>query len=351
MKKLGKVLLVPVILVVIGGSTFASTYINQEIINDDLIRQYEVTEEQEKTFIDSIEKEFEINGEKYNFINYQTEGGNIQEEKQISTTKTITSKTNNIEKLVKELGDNIKYSENEYTGIYILDTESIGIKTINNGYYEKLIEENRSYSNLEKNDLDFISKTIEKDELILDLLNIEWQVQSTKKVGEYEVPDLYTANCYYATKIKVDYLNTYTVTANYNGIARKVIEKPITITVNYKKQEVPMQEKKEDNNIGIVASAGGAIIVFVLFLLLGNVTVYNMKDGRWKKVGKVRIRKSIVRLDRFELMESTNRYKLEFSKELTRKMQGKMITVKKGKNTLKHIVNTNNEKYIFETRI
>ena len=348
MKKLGKVLLVPVILVVIGGSTFASTYINQEIINDDLIRQYEVTKEQEKTFIDSIEKEIEINGEKYNFINYQTEGGNIQEEKQISTTKTIRSKTNNIEKLVKELGDNIEYSENGYTGKYILDTESIGIKTINNGYYEKLIEENKRYSNLEKNDLDFISKTIEKDGLTLDLLNTEWQVQSNKKVGEYEVPDLYTANCYYATKIKVDYPNTYIVTANYNGIAKKLIEKPITITVNYKKQEKPIQE---NNNTGIFVGAGSAIIIFILFLLVGNVTVYNMKDGQWKKVGKIRIKKSTIKLDRFELMESTNRYKLEFSKDLTRKMQGKMITVKKGKNSLKHIVSTENDKYVFETRI
>ena len=48
---------------------------------------------------------------------------------------------------------------------------------------------------------------------------------------------------------------------------------------------------------------------------------------------------------KFSLFETTNRYKLEFSKGLTNKMQGKMITIAKGNTKIKMLVNTDDEKY------
>lgn len=55
----------------------------------------------------------------------------------------------------------------------------------------------------------------------MDLLDVEWQVESTKMIGEYEVANTYTAKCYYTTKQRVDYPNTYTVTAEYLGNPKK----------------------------------------------------------------------------------------------------------------------------------
>lgn len=102
----------------------------------------------------------------------------------------------------------------------------------------------------------------------------------------------------------------------------------------------------------VVGGTTGIILVIVFFLTR-NVTVYNYKDGEYKKVGKVRATKAgKIRLDRFSLFETTNKYKLELSKNLTKKLKGKMITVNKNGTTIKMLVNGNEkEKYIVEVRI
>ena len=215
-----------------------------------------------------------------------------------------------------------------------------------------MIEETINYTNLEKNDLDFIPKQTIKNGLTLDLLNVEWEVESTKMIGEYEVANIYTAKCYYATKQRVDYPNTYTVTAEYFGTATKTEEHPITYVVKYEKEEPKVEEKQENNVLPVVGGTTGIILVIVFFLAR-NVTVYNYKDGKYKKVGKVRATKAgKIKLDRFSLFETTNKYKLELSKNLTKKLKRKMITVSKNGTTIKMLVNGNEkEKYIVEVRI
>ena len=71
-----------------------------------------------------------------------------------------------------------------------------------------------------------IDKQTVKDGLTLDLLNIEWEIETTKMIVEYEVADLYTAKCYYAGKQRVDYPNTYSITAEYTGTATKELFNP-----------------------------------------------------------------------------------------------------------------------------
>jgi len=69
--------------------------------------------------------------------------------------------------------------------------------------------------------------------LELKLLNIDWKVESTKKIGEKEVPDKYTAICYYAEKQRINYPNTYTVTGYYSGTANKEYSDSKTYIVKY----------------------------------------------------------------------------------------------------------------------
>ena len=187
----------------------------------------------------------------------------------------------------------------------------------------------------------------------MDLLNVEWEVESTKMIGEYEVANTYTAKCYYVTKQRVDYPNTYTVTAEYFGTATKTEEHPITYVVKYEKEEPEVVEEKQENNVLPVIGGTTGIILVIVFFLTRNVTVYNYKDGEYKKVGKVRATKAgKIKLDRFSLFETTNKYKLELSKNLTKKLKGKMITVSKNGTTIKMLVNGNEkEKYIVEVRI
>ena len=321
-------------------------------------RTYLVQEDEQNTFIDNLEKDIEVFGDKYTFDSYITEGGTTTNTIDITTTKKITSKTNNLESIINQLGTTISYEQDGYIGEYLLNTQNIQIKTNNNGFREDLIEETINYTNLEKNDLDFIPKQTVKDGLTLDLLNVEWEVETTKMIGEYEVANLYTAKCYYAGKQRIDYPNTYSVTAEYSGKATKTIESPYIYTVKYNKIEeeksdpVPETVEEKENNLLPVASGTTGIILVILFFFTRNVTVYNYKDGKYIKIGKTRINKSnTINLTRFLLFETTNKYKLEFSRRLTDKMQGKMITVIKDKTKIKMLVNTNDEKYIVETRM
>ena len=104
----------------------------------------------------------------------------------------------------------------------------------------------------------------------------------------------------------------------------------------------------------VAVLGGGYTVTRMDFIGTGKVgIVYNYKDGEYKKVGKVRATKAgKIRLDRFSLFETTNKYKLELSKNLTKKLKGKMITVNKNGTTIKMLVNGNEkEKYIVEVRI
>ncbi len=334
---------------------FAITMEKTEITEDELncYKTYQVMESEKDTFLEMLSKEIEVDGSKYKYVDYTAEGGNISETIDINTTKTILSKTNDKDKIIEQLENTIKYEKDGYIGEYILNSDTLRIKTNYNGFREDLIEEKINYNNLERNDLDFIPKQTVKNGLTLDLLNVEWQVESTKMIGEYEVANTYTAKCYYATKQRVDYPNTYTVTAEYLGTATKTEENPITYVIKYEKEQPEqVEEKKENNVLPVVGGTTGIILVIVLFLTR-NITVYNYKDGKYKKVGKVRAtRDGRIKLDRFSLFETTNKYKLKLSKNLTKKLKGKMITVSKNGTTIKMLVNSNEkERYIIEVRI
>lgn len=335
---------------------FAVTDPNIILSNDGsfLTKTYQVLEKDSINFIDNLEKELEVDGVKYNFTNYTSEGGNTTDTIQINTSKTITSKTNNIQSIIEQLGEVINYNEDGYVGEYVLDTQNINVKTNYNGFREDLIEKTINYTNLERNDLDFIPKQTIKNGFTLDLLNVEWKVENTQMIGNYEVANTYTAKCYYAGKQRINYPNTYTVTANYSGTATKTTENPITYNVKYKKVELPIQEVEEEkqNNIIPITTGTTGIILIICFFLTRNITVYNFKDGVYKKVGKTRLKtNNTVSLNRFIILESTNKYKLEFSKALTNKIKGKMITIKKNNSNIKMLVNSDNEKYNVEFRL
>lgn len=340
------------------SNCFAVTLDKTNVTDDksNCYRTYLVQENEQNSFIENIEKNIEVFGYKYTFDSYTIEGGTTTDTIDISTTKKITSRTNNLDNIINQLGTTISYEQDGYVGECLLNTQNIQIKTNYNGFRENLIEETINYTSLSRNDLDFIPKQTVKDGLTLDLLNIEWEVETTKMIGEYEVADLYTAKCYYAGKQRIDYPNTYSITAEYTGTATKEISNPYKYTLKYNKLEEKIPEpevvEEKDNNFLPVAGGTTGIILVILFFFTRNVTVYNYRDGEYIKVGKTRInRKNTINLTRFSLFETTNKYKIEFSKVLTNKMQGEMITITKGNNKIKMLVNTNDEKYSIETRI
>lgn len=323
--------------------------------NDDkseCIKTYQVMESEQESFLEQLESEFEIDGVRYKYIDYDAEGGNTNTTIDINTAKTIVTKTNNKDKIIEELGGTLNYSKDGFEGEYVLDINSIIIKRNYNGYYEKIIDKTVNYNNLDKNDLSYIPKQIKSNNLTLDLLKVEWEVETNKNIGEYEVANTYTAKCYYATKQKVDYPYTYTIKAEYFGTATKVEENPIVFKVKYEAEIEEIPETKM-NIIPILGGTSGVVLV-IIFFITKNITVYNLtEEGTWRKVGKTRLKRNeTVKLNRFALFERTNKYKLVFSRNLSNRIKGKLITVLKYDNKVQKLATIDNgTQFIYEVRI
>ena len=326
---------------------FAYTEESSITNENNLIKTYTVNKDEEQDFLSQIQKEYSDEEYNYKLEKQDKSGGDYTESKDIITTKTITLKTNNTQKILKEFPETIKYSENDFNGEYVIDTDSLKVVTNYNGYTEYLVEDNKEYPNLSRNDLDFIPKEILKNGIKLDLLKVDWELQSTKMVGDYEVADKYIAKCYYAGKIRKDNPYTYTVTATYKGIATKTIENPYQYTLTYSFEKIP------NNNLIYLIGGSSIGIIAIFFIVRKNAKVYNLNNGEYKFVGRIYIRKDKIKLSRFAPFEKTNKYKIIIADRKVKKLENKMITIVKGKNTVSKLVNSNNniKPYTIEVRI
>jgi len=338
LKRTGMVLLSTILLTT--ANCFATT--NEEIFVKDNIeyikRTYIVSQEQENDFLLNLEKEFKIDKKTYQLESSTKTGGDIIETIDINTTKTIKSDSNKTSKIIEKLQEKIKYDKNDFIGTYKLDINSINIKTQYNGYKEYLIEDTKTYSNLDTNDLNNIPKQIMKDGMILDLITTNWEVTETRQLQDNSIPSKYKATCYYATKKRVDNPLTYIVTAEYNGTADKVIENDFTYEIIYKHISTDINYIPT-----IVVLSSTTLIVVILFIRRKkNVIIYNFQNKVWKEIGKQRISKPIVKLDRYNYKVKSNRYKIELDEEFINKHNGKMIKIKRQKRTIDKFLNKSN---------
>lgn len=348
-----------VVLLNIANQCFASTNDNTRLYSKNgenyIDKIYSVEQNEENQFIENIENEIQIDGNKYIYTNKNIENTDTIDKKDIETTKKITLKTNNRQKIIDELGKTMEYNENGYIGTYTLDIDTIKIEPHNNGYYDKLIDTTIEYKDLEKNDLDYIPKQVTYKGKKLDLLKTKWEETENKPIGNATIGTKYKAICYYATKERVYNPTTYTITADYKGIAEKKVEKPLKITLSYIQQKNDETKIVEEKNINPIPILGGtsSLIVFLggLMLFMKNVKIYNYQNGKWRYIGKTLLLKGKIRLDRFTNKEVTNKYRIELTKSQSRKYNNKTITISKGKNSCKQIIHSNNESVDFEVRL
>ena len=321
---------------------FATNIMNEEFITKDNIeyikRSYSVPMDQEDDFLVNLENEFKIENKTYQIQDKNRTGGDIVETIDINTSKTITLDSNSTEYILNQLPQEMDYNENGYVGKYVLDTNSINVESKYNGYKEVLVKDTKIYTDLDKNDLDNIPKQIKKDGLILDLLTTNWEVTETKQLQDNTIPSKYKATCYYATKKKVNNPITYIVTANYTGTAKKVIENDYTYEITYK------CIGKDKNILPILAITGGSIIfiIVILFARKKNVIIYNFQNKEWKEVGKQRISKPMINLNRYNYKSVSNRYKINLDEKIVEKYNGKMINIKRNKKTIGKFINKAN---------
>ena len=262
-KRIFSILLIAILLTTVN--CFAVNITTENIVSKNgttyLYKTYEVQEKEETKFISNLENQITIDEKNYVIDSINKLGGNITDTIDIQTTQEITTKNNILEDILSELPQTIDYKEDGYIGQYEIDINSIETTTQYNGTREYLVEDTKQYFDLNKNDLSFIPKQVIKDGITLDLLKIDWYEQTTKLVGENIVPDKYRAECYYASKKRVDNPYTYFSTVTYIGTATKIVEKPFIYELEYKC--ITLSEENKSNYIPYIVGGTGTIFTAV----------------------------------------------------------------------------------------
>jgi uncharacterized membrane protein (Fun14 family) len=135
----------------------------------------------------------------------------------------------------------------------------------------------------------------------------------------------------------------YYTTAYYIGSLSKIVEKPYIYKVRYK--EIYSIEFMPLMGIGFI------LIIIVIYILRKNVKIYNLQYGKWVLIGKMRIKKTYISLDKIKHKNITSKYKIELSKSIVKKLYNKLITIKKENKSTEKLVDKINEKFTFEINI
>ena len=117
-----------------------------------------------------------------------------------------------------------------------------------------------------------------------------------------------------------------------------MIENDFTYEITYK------QISTDKNYIPtIILLSGTTLIVVVIFITKKkNVTIYNFQNKEWKEIGKQRITKPFIKLDRYNYKVKSNRYKIIIDEKFIDKHNGKMIKIKRQKRTIDKLLNKSN---------
>lgn len=328
MKKVFTTLILSLIL---SQNIYASEVSNIIKENNNLKYEYKVNKEEKDEFIELIEKEINYEEKDYKLLDYKVKEQDYIDTIAISDIKEITTNSNSINEILDILPKTINYEKDGYIGTNNLDYESIEVIPVYNGYYEEYIEETKQYFDLTRNDMDFIPKEIEKDNHTFYLINVDWYEQTTKNTGEFEIVDLYRGEALYRGVNRIYNPYTYRVIAEYNGVAKKNIEKPYIIEITY---EEIIPEIKSTVNIVLpitVTTASSVFIVLLIFYFSNKVKVYC--DGKY--IGRYKIKENILDITNSGNKSNSNNYLLKFNKKLYKIYKGKTIKVVKG-NLSKH---------------
>ena len=193
------------------------------------------------------------------------------EKKTVSQTVTMESETDDLDDILSLLGATMDYREDGFTGTLTLDKSSIRTKESGSSSYAYQMKETREFNNLDRNDLAYIPKTVEKNGVTLSLADVNW-IPMASGADNSEVPSLYKAEATYTGTAYGSKADGYTVTAEYTGEVSRAAEGQVIYRIVY--EEIPLMEKSAGFSfpwktvglvmLGIVILAGIGTGIFFL---------------------------------------------------------------------------------------
>ena len=320
MSKLKNISVISAILILsLGTICFAKNDNLKQITNQDIISVQEVS-----NYKNSIKQEITSDGIDYKLINVDQIENKKQLEKQKEIQEELIVLSNNKDAVLNQFEKSKKISEDGYEGILNIQTDSLDIK-VNESYQEEYkVYIQKTYENVTSNELNDIPKEIEMGGTTYYLINPVWNVISTEKVGNHDVPLTYTGIMYYeGVKVRTVVKN-YKATIKYEGMLTKEVVDSVTLISTY--QEIP----KEINNIAPVLVTTSSIIFFsgIIIIKRKNVKIYNYANNKYRLVKRIRVNKDNPFMDITPLRVTSNRYKIVLSNKIYNELKNCSVRIK-----------------------
>lgn len=311
--------LIILLIILISTNCFANskelkTYINTETISVENIKEYEK----------SIENEIVVDN-----INYKIENiKKIENKKTLSINKEINEElivtTNNKYNVLNLFENKKEISEDGYKGTLELQNDSLEIK-VNNSYQEEYkVYLQRTYNNVSSNDINNIPKEIKENGTTYYLVNPIWNISTTEKVDNNDIPVTYNGTMYYeGIKVRT-IIRNYKASIKYIGTLEKEIIDSVTFNVEYK--EVP---KEVNYTIPTIASTSGIIIFSgIIIIKRKNAKIYNYNQGKYNLVKKIHINKKDPIINIAPLKMTSNKFRIVLSDSIYKKLKDRNIKIK-----------------------
>lgn len=265
-------------------------------------------------------------------------------DKEITETKTLNK--SNEDYIRNQFGGTKDFNDGEYKGT--LSISNIDVKTIKNGYYEKINEQVFSFENFTDNDLNNIEKEITINNTKYYLINVEWEPEIVQEIDNENVPITYKGKKIYQTVKTLANPDTYKVTVTYSGKVEK-IDTIYDYKINYEKEveeptEEPKQEEKEDKQINkFIIVSGIGLTAILMYLLKGkNIYIYAKNNNGFKLIKTEKLSDKKVSIDISNCYRSSeNVYAIKINPLTFKKFKGRTISIVQG-NKKKDIVLWNN---------
>lgn len=287
-------------------------------------KEYTVDYKKADEFYNSIEKNIieDKVGYELNNIERKDNFKTLTREKEIIEEKVTN--TNNLEEVIKLFNDTKDIEEDDYVGTLKRDNSSLKIE-INDSYQEEYkVYLQKNYDNVSSNELNDIPKQITQNGTTYYLVNPVWNVAKTENVSDGEVPVKYDGIMYYEGIKTKTIITSYLATIKYDGVLEKEVPNTTTFTVTYK------EVKEYWNIVSAIAGTTGFIFASGIILLnIKNVKIYNLQNGEYKLVKKLRLTKDKKLFINLTPTKKEDRiYKIVLSKSLYKAVKGKNVKIK-----------------------
>lgn len=267
-----------------------------------------------------VEADFEKGGLHYKRAYVLLVSENYDNQTKLASETVIVSHDTKDDALAK-LQPIVEYSQEGFAGQLTLKADAIVTEAAGQNSYSYAVTDVREYTGLERNDPYNVPKSVDKNGVQLQLVDLSWN-----QMGESN----YTARASYQGTATGTTVSGYISTATYMGEVSKSVLDSVTYAVVYEGSVIP--PAPIDFSPYLLTGGGALIILIAAVIILSkrdNTKVYAMIGKEYQLVHKQKLTSlaPIVDLSPQDISGHSNEFMIVLDRLAARKLRGHSIKI------------------------